>query len=321
MACIEKLFLIAIISLLNDESLKTAPAFPQIQSSVKEIATQLSQLQTQMDTLSECAHNIPALFYNVMKEGVDADYDNSLRMTADCVQETRALYDTIADKIRSTYEENKSMLQTDIPEVSSIAIPSLSMTVDLSPLNEDRIVKGENALDYLTKLRAVYKRVSSVQSIAMKDSSLQLTMMEGYTVSVSLKVDSLNHYTITSATIEPSYPCFQKAIEYSIERNDIGLLADQTIYALYASKRLHKELEGLTDKAVITTDDDVHLTMTFKQGTVVKITIPEIYPNTFGMLKIDSVEGPRKDIESDLREKFFGDITAAVEYIYDTLSK
>lgn len=97
-----------------------------------------------------------------MKEGVDADYDNSLRMTADCVQETRALYDTIADKIRSTYEENKSMLQTDIPEVSSIAIPSLSMTVDLSPLNEDRIVKGENALDYLTKLRAVYKRVSSV---------------------------------------------------------------------------------------------------------------------------------------------------------------
>ena len=31
-------FLIAIISLLNDESLKTAPAFPQIQSSVKEIA-------------------------------------------------------------------------------------------------------------------------------------------------------------------------------------------------------------------------------------------------------------------------------------------
>ena len=117
--------------------------------------------------------------------------------------------------------------------------------------------------------------------------------------------------------------------------------ADQTIYALYASKRLHKELEGLTDKAVITTDDDVHLTMTFKQGTVVKITSPEIYPNvvvlflcdmqTFGMLKIDSVEGPRKDIEvgkgvhsngqSDLREKFFGDITAAVEYIYDTLSK
>ena len=136
-----------------------------------------------------------------MKEGVDADYDNSLRMTADCVQETRALYDTIADKIRSTYEENKSMLQTDVPEVSSIAIPSLSMTVDLSPLNEDRIVKGENALDYLTKLRAVYKRVSSVQSIAMKDSSLQLTMMEGYTVSVSLKVDSLNHYTIISATV------------------------------------------------------------------------------------------------------------------------
>ena len=55
--------------------------------------------------------------------------------------------------------------------------------------------------------------------------------------------------------------------------------ADQTIYALYARKRLHKEMEGLADKAVIATDDDVHLTMTFQQGTIVKITIPEIYPN------------------------------------------
>ena len=140
-----------------------------------------------------------------MKEGVDADYDNSLKLTTDCVQGTRALYDTIAEKIRSTYEKNKDLVHTDVPEVTSISIPSLSMTVDLSPLNEERIVKGENAIDFLTKLRAVYKRVSSVQSIAMKDSSLELKMVEGYTVSVSLKVDSLDHYSIVSATVRVGF--------------------------------------------------------------------------------------------------------------------
>lgn len=137
----------------------------------------------------------------VMKEGVDADYDNSFKLTEDCVQGTRALYNTITEKIRSTYEENKNLVHTDVPEVTSIEIPSLSMTVDLSPLNEERIVKGENAIDFLTKLRAVYKRVRSVQSIAMKDSMLEIKMIEGYTVSVSLKIDSLNHYSIASATV------------------------------------------------------------------------------------------------------------------------
>ena len=67
--------------------------------------------------------------------------------------------------------------------------------------------------------------------------------------------------------------------------------------------RLHKEIDSLADKAVITTEDDIHLTLTFTNGTVVKITIPAIYPNvgelcgideqTFGMFKIDSVEGSR----------------------------
>lgn len=43
--------------------------------------------------------------------------------------------------------------------------------------------------------------------------------------------------------------------------------------------RLHKEMESLADKAVITTDDDIHLTLKFANGTIVKITIPAIYPN------------------------------------------
>lgn len=67
--------------------------------------------------------------------------------------------------------------------------------------------------------------------------------------------------------------------------------------------RLHKEIDSLVDKAVITTEDDVHLTMNFANGTVVKITIPAIYPNvralretdkqTFGMFKVDSIDGPQ----------------------------
>ena len=67
--------------------------------------------------------------------------------------------------------------------------------------------------------------------------------------------------------------------------------------------RLHKEIDSLADKATITTEDDIHLILTFTNGTVVKITIPAIYPNvgelygidkqTFGMFKIDSVEGPQ----------------------------
>ena len=85
------------------------------------------------------------------------------------------------------------------------------------------------------------------------------------------------------------------------------LQAHQTIYALYAHKRLHSEIEELAPKAVITTEDDIHLTMTFDNQHVVKVTVPAIYPNVcclsscdyylqnFGMIQIDSVDSPKKE--------------------------
>ena len=105
--------------------------------------------------------------------------------------------------------------------------------------------------------------------------------------------------------------------------------------------RLHKEIDSLADKATITTEDDIHLILTFTNGTVVKITIPAIYPNvgelygidkqTFGMFKIDSVEGPQvptlvvAPLEvsemQDLKSKFFGDVTAIVDYVYNAIKE
>ena len=55
---------------------------------------------------------------------------------------------------------------------------------------------------------------------------------------------------------------------------DTEMQAHETIYALYAHKRLHTEMESLSEYAEVTTEDDV-----FKDGTEVDFTIPAIYPN------------------------------------------
>ena len=60
---------------------------------------------------------------------------------------------------------------------------------------------------------------------------------------------------------------------------DTEMQAHETIYALYAHKRLHTEMEPLSEYAEVTTEDDVHLKAVFKDGTEVDFTIPAIYPN------------------------------------------
>ena len=53
----------------------------------------------------------------------------------------------------------------------------------------------------------------------------------------------------------------------------------QTIYALYAHKRLVNEVEDLSTIATIETTDDVHMKGVFKEGTVIHFELPLIYPN------------------------------------------
>lgn len=160
----------------------------------------------------------------VVKEGTDHDYDHSLKSTADCVDTTKTMYEDIVSSIRSLSERFENKLPRDVQESDFIAVPEVDMLVDLRLLNEDTMLKGQNAIAFLTQLRGIYKKTTSTEKISLKGDVLELQMKEGYTVTVRVHVDAANHYSIVSATVDPSYPCFQEAIEYSIKRNDIQLL-------------------------------------------------------------------------------------------------
>lgn len=159
-----------------------------------------------------------------MKEGVDSDYDHSLKSTVDCVENVKTMYEDVIASIRSLYERYENQVPNDVTESDFITIFDLDMTINLKLLNEEYMLKGRNAVDYLIQLREIYKKTTSTESITFKGDVLELRMKEGYTVAVKVYSDATNHYSIVSATVEPSYPCFQEAIDYAIKRNDIQLL-------------------------------------------------------------------------------------------------
>ena len=157
-----------------------------------------------------------------MKEGIDHDYDHSMKSTANCVETTKTMYEDIVSSIRSLSERFENQVPSDVQESDFIAIPDVDMIVDLKLLNEDYMLKGQNAIAYLNQLRGIYQKTTSTESISLKGDVLELRMKEGYIVTVNVHADAAN--SIVSATIDPSYPCFQEAIDYSIKRNDIQLL-------------------------------------------------------------------------------------------------
>ena len=159
-----------------------------------------------------------------MKEGIDHDYDHSMKSTANCVETTKPMYEDIVSSIRSLSERFENQVPSDVQDSDCIAIPAVDMIVDLKLLNEDYMLKGQNAIAYLNQLRGIYQKTTSTESISLKGDVLELRMKEGYIVTVNVHADAANRYSIVSATIDPSYPCFQEAIDYSIKRNDIQLL-------------------------------------------------------------------------------------------------
>ena len=194
--------------------------------------------------------------------------------------------------------ENDIPMETGINDVSHISYNSLDFNLDL--LDSVYLEKRENDLHFLQSLRTTMKKVRSVDTINMSHQQVFIHFKEDLDLEVSLNTDEKNQYVIQSAIVlivgvidvqlKPSFPCFDEAIAYAIQRNDIELLVwsseeyftlqtSQTIYALYAHKRLVSEVDDLLEKAVIENEDDVHMRAVFKDGTSIKFKVPAIYPN------------------------------------------
>lgn len=138
----------------------------------------------------------------VMNVGVDIDYDKSLEATGSCIAQMKGYYDDLTSSIHSLAEQYHNSLQSDMPTMeNTVAIPLTSTTFSLDVLNEKPILKGVNKLDFLNQLREIYKKTKSTQKIEMKKDKLQLTMKEGYVVTVSMDVDDDYRYKIVSATV------------------------------------------------------------------------------------------------------------------------
>ena len=59
----------------------------------------------------------------------------------------------------------------------------------------------------------------------------------------------------------------------------MALLVYQTISGLYASQRLHAEIESLQEKAIVTSEDDQTMEIVFPEEVEVTCLIPALYPN------------------------------------------
>lgn len=178
--------------------------------------------------------------------------------------------------------------QSELPDV--LSIPSLSLEFDLRNLDELPLLREENRMKFLTSLRSVYRRSPSVDSIRTDTSTVHMHLKEGHELVVSFSLDNEYNHSIQSATLDPSYPCFQDAVEYAISRNDVALLAYQAISGLYASQRLHREMERLQETAIVTSQDDRTVEIVFPGEVEMTCKIPTLYPNVEMGRGVESVD-------------------------------
>ena len=142
----------------------------------------------------------------VMNVGVDMDYDKSVEATNNCITSMKGYYDDLTGSIQSLAEKYHDNLQDDIPAMTAtVTIPETSTSFSLDVLNDKPILKGVNKLEFLNKLREIYKKTKSTELISLKKNLLQLTMKEGYTVTVTTDVDEEYHYKLVSATVLHQY--------------------------------------------------------------------------------------------------------------------
>lgn len=123
-------------------------------------------------------------------------------------------------------------METDINDVSHISYNTLDFNLDL--LDSVYLEKRENDLHFLQTLRTTMKKVRSVDTINMSHQQVFIHFKEDLDLEVSLNTDEKNQYVIQSATVlfvdvidiqlKPTFPCFDEAVSYSIQRNDIELL-------------------------------------------------------------------------------------------------
>lgn len=210
---------------------------------------------------------------------MNSDYESQYDSVSVCLNESRHRYNELSQFIQTLASELnvEASDQSELPD--TLSVPSLNIELDIGKLNELPLQREESRMKFLSSLRSIYRRSSSVDSIRTDSSTIHLHLKEGHNLDVSYVLNDQSGPIIQSATLDPSYPCFQDAIEYAISRNDVSLLAYQAISGLYASQRLHREMDRLQEKAVMTSEDDRTVEIVFPEEVEITCLIPALYPN------------------------------------------
>lgn len=211
--------------------------------------------------------------------GANPEYESQYDSASVCLNESRHKFNEFSQFLQTLASELgvEASEQADLPDI--LSIPSLNIEFDMRKVDELPLLREENRMKFLAALRNVYRRSPSVSSIHTDLSTIHMHLKEGNDLVVSFSLNDEYAHSIQSATLEPSYPCFQNAIEYAISRNDVGLLVYQAISGLYASQRLHLEMERLQEKAVVTSEDDRSVEIVFPEEVEMTCMIPALYPN------------------------------------------
>lgn len=142
---------------------------------------------------------------------VDEVYDRDVDRVMDCIfyllllyvgiTTTRNAYKGMESEASKVYDRYKENVASSDSYPAIINVPKLGMSFDLSVLNDHLLLEKENDATFLSSLRSIFKRVNSVDTVAMMGNEVSIHMKEEYDLKVVVEQDANHAVTLKSATV------------------------------------------------------------------------------------------------------------------------
>lgn len=111
------------------------------------------------------------------------------------------MYKSVEVELVNLHDKYKDHLvhNDEYPQV--LEVPSLSLSYDLSLLNDHPLLEKENEVAFLANLRSIFGKVSSAASIAMVGNEVSIHMKEDCDLKVVVEQDANHAIALKTATV------------------------------------------------------------------------------------------------------------------------
>ena len=113
------------------------------------------------------------------------------------------MYKSIEAELVNLHDKYKDHLVHNDEYPQLLEVPSLSLSYDLSLLNDHPLLEKENEVAFLASLRSIFSKVSSAASIAMIGNEVSIHMKEDCDLKVVVEQDANHAIALKSATVAP----------------------------------------------------------------------------------------------------------------------